>query len=150
MKNKVLSMMDTRTKKAGAFIACLVLIIALGIGVIIAANTAQNGNERDTLPPPGQPAPMVHIAGRIFNRCPEHGRAVVRLDDTFEFVGEIESYSWLFQDVTENFQTNSSHLIGARLYWSEKNDELIVEINDYKMLYRFIGEYVKGWPQPSK
>ena len=95
-------------------------------------------------PVPGSPAPMVHIDGRIYNRCQIHGRAPVRLDDSFVFIGEVISYSWLFLDVTENLQSNSSHLLGARLYQS--GEDLVVVLNNYHMLYRFADLYVAGWP----
>ena len=46
MKNRISSIMDTRTKKAGTFIACLLLLFALSTGVIFAASSA-NGRYRD-------------------------------------------------------------------------------------------------------
>jgi len=116
----------------------------------IDASTNQQPLEDTFITPPpstGSPAPMVHIDGRIYNRCPIHGAAPVRLDDSFTFIGEVTSYSWLFLDVTENLQSNSNHLLGARLYQS--GEDLIVMLNNYYMLYRFTDSYIEGWQAAS-
>jgi len=129
-------------KTTAIALAALIICVAAVCGFWFApfAPAIQSDETRQSL---GSPAPMVHIDGRIYNRCPIHGAAPVRLDDSYIFIGEVTSYSWLFLDVTENLQSNSGHLIGARLYLS--GEDLIIILNNYYMLYRFTGLYVQGW-----
>ena len=137
--------MTGRNIKMLKTIGLLAFIVLLFVALVSCGTPVIEGG-LVTPSPGGSPAPMVHVDGRIYNRCPIHGARPVFLDETFEFIGEVTSYSWLFRDVTENLQGNSASMLGARLYKSGEDEDLIaVVINEFRMFYRFTGDYIEGW-----
>lgn len=100
-------------------------------------------NNYSTVPTPGPigvPAPLFHVDGNLYGLHGRWGRASSLMDDSYVYIGTIPSYTHLFQNVTENFQTNDPHLVGARLYQSGEN--IILVIDGVYSLHRFIGETI--------
>jgi len=91
----------------------------------------------------GSPAPLFHVDGRIFGLYGRWGGASNLFDDTYVYIGTIPSYVYLFQNVTDNFQSNDPHLVGARLYKSDEN--IILELNGVYSLHQYVGETVNSW-----
>jgi len=99
-------------------------------------------------PAPGLAAPMVFVNDRIYILNPHvrDGRTI--LDDSFIFIGEIQSINAHYRGMLiepENFQSNGSVPVGSRLYQSEDNlvavfaDGIDGFISGYHLPMRYIG-----------
>lgn len=122
------------------------VLTAFAILLLFLATSCMVENEPavDGVPPePGTPAPLFHVDGRIYGLYGRWGGASNFLDDTYAYIGTIPSHTHLFQNVTDNFQSNDPYLVGARLYQSEGN--IILVIDGVYSLHRFIGEIVNCW-----
>jgi len=121
------------------FVTVIVFILFIGISCMAEDESITN----TTTPSPGLPAPLFHIDGRIYGLYGRWGGASNLFDDTYVYIGTIPSYAYLFQNVTDNFQSNDPHLVGAKLYQSDEN--IILVSNGVYSLHRFIGEELDCW-----
>jgi len=98
-------------------------------------------------PPTGwEPAPSIHVNGRIYTVYGRGNDVSELLDDSFAFVGVISSHRWSLIDPVVNLQANHPQTVGARLYLSD--DYLItVYTCGFHSLYRFRGQIAKSWRQ---
>ena len=113
------------------------VVSLLLFGVLCMAGCNNNSGQMCT------PAPLFHVEGRVYGLYGRWGGASELMDDSYEYIGTIPSHTNLFRNVTANFQSNNSHLVGARLYQSGEN--IILVIDGVYSLHRFVGKTLSCW-----